>query len=679
MNTNTGFSPWLRITLFTAVALLAPAALQAQPILSDEEPPPPPPNRIVVKLKPALARTVEQALPAGEPALRGPFPRALEVFEQHKGRKLAPVHPGIASALKKGAGQRDIVRNIRNRFAQRAGRIPAGLEPPDVSRTYVLEVDAANPAELDQLVAGLKGDPQVEFAAAEQLVWTQFTANDPYFSTSGSWGQSYADLYGLHALQCAVAWDVVNGAGTVVAIVDTGIDYNHPDLSANVWVNAGEVPGNGLDDDGNGFVDDNRGWDFVGASYLSPVYDNNPIDPHGHGTHVAGTVAATGNNGIGVIGVAWGAKVMAVRGLDNGGTGTDAMLASAVVYAANNGADVINCSFGGPGTSQVLMDAVNYAHSLGCVVVVSAGNSDARAEGFFPASFPNVITVAATGPNDGRSSYSNWGGKLDVAAPGDDILSLRAANTSRGPLVGTQYTRLSGTSMAAPHVSGLAALILSQSPTLSSEQVRQVIRVSAQDVNLPGVDEFTGAGRVNAALAVAVPNALEAKIQGPFEGATTAGPITITGVAQGPGFSYYVLEYGAGEWPNTWTLIQQSSAPVNGGQLGEFDPGQLPDGRHAVRLRVYDASGAVFQDRVSILVDYVRITSPVPPALPSASHAFKAGASVPIYGTASGPSFSAFRVEWARGINPATGWTSAGVTLNGGASPVTNGLLASWD
>ena len=638
------------------------------------------PARIIVKFRATLAQQVEAALPASlemdQPAGRV----RPDFFTPLGGHKLKPLYPELLRHKKqRAASDERLADDVKKKFAPRAARAPVGARSPALSRSYVLEFPGASEAALAVLVAQLNLHAEVEFAEREQVYAVQFTPNDTYFASSGTWGQAYLDLWGLNRINAATAWDTTHGQGVIVAVVDTGLDVNHADIAANVWVNTGEIPGNGIDDDGNGFIDDVQGWDFVGASYLTPAPDNNPADAHGHGTHVAGTIAATGNNGLGVVGVAWGAKVMAVRSLDNGGTGTDAQLANAVIYAANNGADVINNSYGGKGFSQTLLDAMNYAHSLGAVVIVSAGNDAARAEENFPASFPNVITVGATMPDDGLAYYSNWGSKIDVTAPGDDILSLRAAGTTLGPVVGNNYVRLSGTSMAAPHVAGVAALVLAQQPTLTAEQVRQVLRFSADDLYVPGADIYFGSGRLHAANALTVAAPLEAKIQSPMEGQPVAGPVTFTGVAQGPNFSSYVLDYGTSEAPTSWTTIAQGTTPVNGTTLGSFEP-NLPDGRHEVRLRAYDGSGRVFADRVSILVSYVSITSPATPATPPAAQTFKPGVVLPLLGSARGPSFTQYRVEWARGQNPGSGWTTAGLTVvNGGAVPITNGLFATFD
>src|SRR5262249_34913430 len=156
-----------------------------------------------------------------------------------------------------------------------------------------------------------------------------FVPNDPYFSSSGSWGQAYGDLWGLHIIDAESAWDVTRGEGIVVAVTDTGCDYTHPDLVGRMWTNPGEIPNNGIDDDGNGFIDDVRGWAFAND-------DNNPMDDDGHGTHVSGTIAAAGNNGLGVVGVAWGATIMPIKGIRGNGGGTTADLAAAIEYAVDN-------------------------------------------------------------------------------------------------------------------------------------------------------------------------------------------------------------------------------------------------------------------------------------------------------------------------------------------------------
>lgn len=356
--------------------------------------------------------------------------------------------------------------------------------------------------------------------------------------------QTFPDLWGHQRTQVLEAWDRFQdpqtqpGAGIVVAVTDTGIDYNHPDLAANIWTNPGETPGNGLDDDGNGFVDDFLGWDFVGPDAENPQPDNDPMDTRGHGTHVAGTIAARGNNALGIVGLAPNAKLMALKVLDDYGTGDFEQVAQGIVYAAQEGADVLNASLGcnlicGNTACQsipVIEDAVRFAHGLGAAVVFSAGNDNCDVALYSPQNMAETITVAASGVFDRRSFFSNFGDRIDVAAPGGalgsiepplseycdiyNVLSLRAQlnaiECAIGPTsldVGPHALRLAGTSMAAPHVAGLCALLLSANPNLGNEDVRQILHASADDIEDPGFDVESGHGRINArrAIGIAIP------------------------------------------------------------------------------------------------------------------------------------------------------------------------------
>ncbi len=398
----------------------------------------------------------------------------------------------------------ELTNEVKARFKNRSRRIESNVQTPELSDVYVLDLDSGT----DEQAAlnDFKNDPNVEYAEQDGIVTVQMTPNDPYYNSSKSWGQAYGDLWGLKKVQAGPAWDLTTGNGIVVAVVDTGIDYNHPDIKDNMWHNPGEISGNGIDDDGNGFVDDVYGYDFTtcaesdfwGTCVSGKTADNDPADGNGHGTHVSGTIAATGNNNLGVIGLAFNSKVMAVKGVSDGGSGFFSDLANALHYAADNGADVINLSWGGLGYSAIIEDAVNYANSLGCVVVAAAGNSNVNAQQFYPAGLTNVITVAAFDPNDQKAYFSNFGNKIDVAAPGVDILSLKANGTALGPVIGTNYARLNGTSMATPHVSALAALLLSNHPNYSPSDIRSALRQSADDLGAPGFDIYAGYGRINA-------------------------------------------------------------------------------------------------------------------------------------------------------------------------------------
>ena len=641
------------------------------------------PNRLIVKLKSPLAEAMESWVAPYQPGVIQPPQGAQTWLAKHNLSRVEPVYPKLVRAKRhSGQSYRQMAELVREKFPKRAARRTDAFNPPEVARTYVVVPNARSLAELERILAELRADPMVEFAQREQAVHACFVPNDPYFSSSNSWGQAYDDLYGVKAINCPAAWDVSTGSGIIVAVLDTGIDYTHLDITNNVWINPGEIPGNGIDDDGNGFVDDVRGWDFIGHSASAPQQDNDVFDRHGHGTHVAGTIAAQGNNGLGVIGVAWGARVMAVKAMDDSGSGWDWVGANAIVYAANNGADVINASWGGQGTSPVLEDAVNYAASLGVVFVAAAGNDNADEANFFPANCSAAISVAALDPYNNKASFSNFGNRLDVAAPGVDILSLRATNTSMGtPLAQDPgYTRADGTSMAAPHVSGVAALVLSQHPTWSSEEIRQVLRSTADDVGPVGRDDLTGYGRVNALRAVQAGPALEARILSPANESTASPTMTVAGVAQGPGFGGYILDYGPGDNPTNWLTLATGSSPVNHSDLGTFQTSALPDGLYTIRLRALNLDGDSFEDCIQITVDYDFITTPILPAWPSVATEYKPGASISVVGTAAGLNFRQFRVEWARGLDATSGWTNRGIALvGGGLGSITNGLLATWD
>jgi large repetitive protein len=337
-----------------------------------------------------------------------------------------------------------------------------------------------------------KGLPEVEYAEPNYIKKPfATTPNDTYFNDL--WGLNNTGQTGGTAdadIDAPEAWDIQSGTSNIiVAVLDTGADLDHEDLADNIWINAGEIPGNSIDDDGNDKVDDVRGWDFKND-------DNDPDDETSHGTHVSGTIGARGNNNKGITGVCWTVSLMTVRMMDGSG-GTTAQEIAAIQYAVDMGARIINASFGSyddpPPQSEY--DAIQSANASGVLFVAAAGNAgldiDSGTTKCYPASYdlPNIIAVAASDHNDGLLGGSNYGATtVDVAAPGNYIYST---------FPGDNYGYMGQTSTATPHVSGLAALIWSNNPALTHLLVKKIILDNVDQ--LPSMDGkvLTG-GRINA-------------------------------------------------------------------------------------------------------------------------------------------------------------------------------------
>lgn len=334
--------------------------------------------------------------------------------------------------------------------------------------------------------------PQLaEVASVEPnyIYQTSATPNDPML------GQ----LWGLPKIQAQTAWESTTGStNTVVAVIDSGINYNHDDLRNNVWRNPGEVAGNGVDDDGNGYVDDIYGINaYAGTA--------NPLDDAGHGTHVAGIIGASGNNGIGVTGVNWTAKIMALKFIGPDGSGSLADAIACYEYAVamkQRGINirVINDSWGGSGYSQALRDAINAAGNAGILSVIAAGNDSSNIDATpdYPASYDlaSIITVAASDQYDRPASFTNYGAtSVDLAAPGVNIVSTYKSSNS-------SYVTMSGTSMASPYVAGAATLLLAKNPALTVAQLKSTL-LNSVDVLSQWQGKVLTSGRMNLAKAMA--------------------------------------------------------------------------------------------------------------------------------------------------------------------------------
>lgn len=377
------------------------------------------------------------------------------------------------------------------------------------------------------------------------------------------------DQWGLHAVGFTPrgapgsAWDIVDGSheNVVVAVIDSGLDTAHPDGPEYQWTNADEVPDNGVDDDANGYVDDVHGWNFVG--------ENNDIrDDFGHGTFVAGIIAAKRNNGVGIAGINPGARIMTLKVLSEKGSSKSIGVYRAVRYAVDNGARVLNLSLGGRGLSPLEQIGINYAYTMGCIVVVAAGNQSGNIAEFGPPGARRSFSVASMNMDSSRRDASNKGLNVALAAPGESVYSLTAQfegdrDARVVPLFAKGYHRLNGTSFAAPFVAATASLIWTKHPHLDQRQVEDMILASAQDIHDPGWDLPTGQGKLDAFAAlsqdpdrVLVPRITEFFVN---KVKRRIASVDIYGVVRGD-LKNYTVEVGRGTKPKKWQKVYGPSA-----------------------------------------------------------------------------------------------------------------------
>jgi len=378
----------------------------------------------------------------------------------------------------------------------------------------VYKVKIPKDSDVLNAVSEYKKDSNVVWAEPNYLNFTSATPNDTNYNLQ----------WALTKVQAPAAWDIQKGENgspvPKIAIVDTGVDWNHVDLASNIWVNSAD-PINGIDDDHNGYVDDYRGWDFVNTACLGPgdcpidgfdlictdadytVRDNNPDDSNGHGTLVSGVAGAVTNNSAGVAGISWNAKIMAVRagydaswdGYTHIGVIDDADAAAAIAYASDMGANVISMSWGGVSENNTIRDAINYANGKGTVMVAASGNDAPTPLLFYPAAYDQVISVTATDASDHFIAGWNYGSWIDVSAPGDNIYTTAMSDT---------YGYASGTSLATPHVAGVVALLKAKYPTWAKQAIvnRLINRTDYIDSSNPSYAQKMGRGRLNPAAAL---------------------------------------------------------------------------------------------------------------------------------------------------------------------------------
>jgi subtilisin family serine protease len=506
-----------------------------------------------------------------------------------------------------------------------------------------LEAKQGMPAKcrlIQERLAQLKAHPFVKHAEINQIVKLQ--TNDSFLGSSGSWGQGYQDLWGLDVINARAAWSRSEGADVVVAVVDSGIDYNHPDLWDNIWVSPLLPDRNG---DGRRTLDDidlnsNRRIEpnelTAGAIGFNAVREEgsaiDPIDLNGHGTHVAGTIAAVGGNFIGMSGVAPRAKILTIKSFGSSGAASFEDIFNGFREALRYGAKISNHSYGGPGNSEILTNIFELAYRLDNVAVVAAGNSSSDSAGFSPANLETVITVAACSPTFRKPEFSNYGDRVTLCAPGggDDEEDALAQNNILSTMLysntlatdfpalrvrseGTSnsgYVRLAGTSMASPHVAGGAALLAALNPNLTPEEIRSALQfTSRKTIN----SEFSVGGMLDVGALVTLTSPLPvARILQKDNSSYKKGEVmNIVGSAFGSQFASYRLDYGFGTKPTNWINLTSSRTPViNGNLLSRFDSRIALDEEVTVRLQVFDRFGRFAEDYLTLSIPDFKIKSP---------------------------------------------------------------------
>ncbi|MFC1781985.1 S8 family serine peptidase [Planctomycetota bacterium] len=447
------------------------------------------PNEIIVKFKKAAAVRLASGIEKGVQPEQLKLSETLDkINRKYRVRKIKSIFPDFKERnqrlenlahLDKGSWSR-----LEERLSRRRRRADREAAVPDLAGIYKIELEPDTGLSAREALEAYQQNPEVEYAELNYIVSINTIPNDPAFSHQWSLNNTgqlypYSGRYNAPPgtidsdIDAPEAWDIYTGSPEVIiAVVDTGVDYNHRDLEHNIWVNEAELSGTvKIDDDGNGYVDDIYGYDFA-------YNDKNPLDDHGHGTHCAGIIAAEGNNGLDISGICWQGQIMSVKFLNSSGYGDTVDAVSAIYYAVNNGAEVISNSWSGGNYSETLREAIDYAHSQGVVILAAAGNNNSSVPQY-PAYYDHVIAIAATDSNDDRAPFSNYGDWIDLAAPGVDILSLRAGGTSMGIPTSGYTTIASGTSMSCPHVAGACGFLLSVNPLLSRDQVYDILLQTA--------------------------------------------------------------------------------------------------------------------------------------------------------------------------------------------------------
>jgi len=496
----------------------------------------------------------------------------------------------------------------------------------EIQNVFTLKFDTSDP---QQIIQTLRASGQFEFVEEShsfQLDALEYIPNDD--SLNGQWYLSYVKAFD--------AWDIERGSPQVkVGVLDTGLDYLHPDFQGQVAINPLEdINGNGtfepwpsteirngltgdfdgIDGDNNGYTDDVAGYDFTdqprspfGGDYLGE--DPDPTDDNTHGTVVTGVISARANDDFGIAGLAHGCKLVPIRAFAASGGGEDDDIARAIIYATDNGIQVLNFSFGDVYASNIMHEAIKYAYNKGVIMVSSAGNGTGD-ELHYPSGYNEVISVSASTADLSSGFESLWplssfGVTVDLCAPGADILTTTVTDTSRTGQV-TYFTRTQGTSLSAPLVTATAALLLSERGPLSPQQIRGILTSTADDISSRGWDHFTGAGRLNAARALEAAGTSVVTITRPVNDEGTANDqVWITGSVLDPEFLKFHIEYMEGVADTaTWQqIVEDQLYQVREDTLALWDLSGLPTGDYTLRIRLEKTDGFTQEDRIRFVRD----------------------------------------------------------------------------
>jgi thermitase len=499
----------------------------------------------------------------------------------------------------------------------------------DLSKIY--RVKLPRETDIPEAAKEYQKDPSIEYAEPNYIYRAQLTPNDP----------RYGSQWGLLKIEAPTGWDITTGEGATIKVadLDTGVNYNHEDLNL-----AGKVE---------------LGLDYVNGD-ANPMDDN--VSENGHGTHVAGIIGAVTNNGVGIAGTSWTARILAIKVLDAGGNGNSLDIANGINYAINHGAQILNMSFGESVSSSTIKDATDNANEAGILMVAAAGNNDSSLP-FYPAAIEYIISVAATDQTDQRSVWSggassNYGTTIDVCAPGTAIYSTVLSGT---------YQNKSGTSMAAPFVCGLAALVMARNPSFTAVQTRERIISTCDNIDAlnPGYAGLLGAGRINMARALGKP---VATLTAPAANSYNSGTVTITGTSIGSEFDHYNISLGL-TTSSILEVVHVGRSQVNNGTLYQLNSIPYADGYYKLKLESVNPSAFTTEATVNFNIDNTppttEITSPAEGATVSGD--------LQIYGTASDAVFSYYLLEYRKS-------SEAGfIHISSSGTAVTSGKLGTWN